>query len=462
MLQIKTPNFCVPEIEYTCFVVFTEWLGIEYEITTAEQDTILISSGNKTLQLNADFFVKASNNWLASESMPALPLKNYNLDELKAVLHNEIHICEIELPVLYGEAKITLAENTINCGIDILGGIFFMLSRYEEIVVKERDAHARFSAKSSVAYKENFLLRPLANEYLELLFALLSHLFHQLQRKKMRFKLYPTHDVDVPFTYLNMSFPTVMRRMIGDVLKRKSMKKAFQTYNCWYHVAKNELQYDPVYTFDFIMAESEKRNLKSAFYFLPSSSPEMPIKYPVSLPEMQSLLQSIDRCGHKIGIHGFYGTYLNKVAFKDDVLLLQNTLEMLDISQEIQGGRQHYLQWQNPDTFIVWENAGMKYDSTLSFADMPGFRCGTCYEYSVYDCIARKKLRLKERSLIAMECSVIAERYMNFGLTDKALAIFKNLKDKCKYYNGNFVLLFHNTEFVTEAQRQFYIKVLDC
>ena len=33
MLEIKIPNFCVSEIEYVCFVVFTEWLGIDYEIT---------------------------------------------------------------------------------------------------------------------------------------------------------------------------------------------------------------------------------------------------------------------------------------------------------------------------------------------------------------------------------------------------------------------------------------------
>ena len=462
MLKIQIPNFCVPEIEYTCFVVFTEWLGIDYEITTPERNTILISLGNNTLQLNTDFFTNASNNWLNKETMPCLPLKNYNLSKLKTVLHNEIHICDSRIPMLYGVPEIIVSENNIACGIDIFGSIFFMLSRYEEIVVKERDNHNRFSAKSSVAYKANFLFRPIVNEYLELLFALLNYLFPQLQRKKMHFKVCPTHDVDVPFAYLNVSYPAVVRRMFGDVLKRKSLKKAFQTYTNWYHVAKNELQYDPAYTFDFIIAESEKRNLKSAFYFLPSSSPEMVMQYPVTLPEMQMLLQSIDKRGHEIGIHGFYGTYLNKDAFKGDVLLLQNTLEALEIEQEVKGGRQHYLQWQNPETFNVWENAGIRYDSTLSFADMPGFRCGTCYEYSVYDCIARKKLNLKERPLIAMDCSVLADRYMDLGMTDQALQVFKDLKYHCKYYSGDFVLLFHNTEFITEEQRQFYIEVLDC
>lgn len=462
MLKITVPNFCVSEIKYTCFVVFSEWLGIEYVIQTLEQDFILISSNEKYLKLNADFFVKASNNWLASETMPDVPLKNYNLDELKAVLHNEIHICESEFPVLYGMPEITVFEDTIDCNIDVLGGIFFMISRYEEIVIKERDNHNRFSAKSSIAYKENFLFRPIVNEYVELLFALLQYLFPQVERKRMQFKTSPTHDVDVPFQYLNISIPRLVKHIGGDILKRKSMRLAFDTVGGWTTVKHGKVEDDPYYSFDFIMTESEKRGLKSAFYFLPSGSPEMLIKYPVSLPEMQSLLQIIDKRGHEIGIHGFYGTYLDDKAFKDDVFILKNVLQTLEISQQIHGGRQHYLQWQNPDTLNVWETSGMNYDSTLSFADMPGFRCGTCYEYSVYDCIVRKKLRLKERPLIAMECSVIAERYMNFGLTDKALAVFKNLKDKCKYYNGNFVLLFHNTEFITEAQRQFYIEVLDC
>ena len=462
MLKIKIPHFCVPEIEYTCDVVFSEWLGIDYEIMSAEQNTILISSGNNTLQLNAGFFVKASDNWFGKESMPCLPLKNYNVTELKTVLHTEIHICETELPVVYGMPEIMIAENSIDCGIDVLGSIFFMLSRYEEIVVKERDQHNRFSAKSSTAYKESFLFRPIVNEYVELLFALLHYLFPQLERKKMQFRISPTHDVDVPFRYLNVSVPRFIKYMGGDVLKRKSVLLAFDTLSRWNKVNNGKVEDDPYYTFDLIMSESEKRDLKSAFYFLPSSSPEMTIQYPVTLPHMQTLLQTIDKRGHEIGIHGFYGTYLNNKAFHDDVLLLQATFETLGIGQEIKGGRQHYLQWQNPETFVVWENTGMKYDSTLSFADMPGFRCGTCYEYSVYNCITRRKLKLKERPLIAMECSIIAERYMNLGLTDDALQVFKNLKVKCKYYNGNFVLLFHNTELVTEAQKQFYIEVLDC
>ncbi|UTC65429.1 hypothetical protein E4O00_04730 [Treponema sp. OMZ 788] len=461
MLKIKIPNFCTSEIEYTCYVVFTEWLEVEYELTHSEYKYILISYAEKQIKLNTDFFIKASSDWLGETSMPIFPLKRYDLSELKNTFSNELHICETEFPVLYGIPEIKFTENTIDCGVDILGCIFFMLSRYEEIVVKERDEHNRFSAKSSIAYKEEFLFRPIANEYLELLYALLKTLWPNLKRKERQFRISPTHDVDVPFLYLNAPISRIIKCMGGDILKRMSPKVALSTYKNWKKIKAGDSKADPAYTFDFIMSESEKRNLKSAFYFLPSSSPEMQIKYPVTISEMKTLLEDIDKRGHEIGIHGFYGTYLNKKAFSDDVVLLQNTCSSLGVKQKILGGRQHYLQWQNPDTFNVWESAGMEYDSTLSFADMPGFRCGTCYEYSVYDCIERKKLKLKEKPLIAMECSIIAERYMNLGLTDQALEVFKQLKDKCRFYKGNFVLLFHNTELVTDKQKEFYKTVLD-
>lgn len=104
----------------------------------------------------------------------------------------------------------------------------------------------------------------------------------------------------------------------------------------------------------------------------------------------------------------------------------------------------------------------MEYDSTLGFADFAGFRCGTCYEYSAYDCVGHKRLRLKERPLIAMECSVTEPCYMGLGWGEKALNIFKKLKDLCRYYKGNFIILFHNNSLITTVQKKLYKQVLDC
>ena len=59
------------------------------------------------------------------------------------------------------------------------------------------------------------------------------------------------------------------------------------------------------------------------------------------------------------------------------------------ICQDVWGGRQHYLRWEAPTTWRAWEEAGLDYDSTLTFADHAGFRCGVCFEYPVYDILLR-------------------------------------------------------------------------
>ena len=43
-----------------------------------------------------------------------------------------------------------------------------MLSRYEELITKDRDQHNRFPATASVAFKAGFLDRPIVSEYLEI------------------------------------------------------------------------------------------------------------------------------------------------------------------------------------------------------------------------------------------------------------------------------------------------------
>jgi hypothetical protein len=120
----------------------------------------------------------------------------------------------------------------------------------------------------------------------------------------------------------------------------------------------------------------------------------------------------------------------------------------------------HYLRWEHPTTLRAWADAGMAYDSTLSYADRPGFRCGTCFEYPAFDPVTQEVLSLHVRPLIAMECTVMAPRYMGLGNGDAALAKFVALKNTCRAVGGCFTLLWHNTQFDSQADRQIYQHVL--
>lgn len=69
-------------------------------------------------------------------------------------------------------------------------------------------------------------------------------------------------------------------------------------------------------------------------------------------------------------------------------------------------------------------------------------------------------LNVRVRPLIAMECTVMAPRYMGLGTGDAAHAKFSQLKDACCAVDGCFTLLWHNSQFETEAERGLYEAVL--
>lgn len=100
------------------------------------------------------------------------------------------------------------------------------------------------------------------------------------------------------------------------------------------------------------------------------------------------------------------------------------------------------------------------YRSSLSYADRAGFRCGTCFEYTAFNPLTQKQLSLKIRPLIAMECTIIAETYMNLAYSEKALSKFLKLKNNCRKVNGCFTLLWHNSHFTHKADFDMYNDIL--
>jgi len=157
--------------------------------------------------------------------------------------------------------------------------------------------------------------------------------------------------------------------------------------------------------------------------------------------------------------HPNYKPYQSLQQTKLEFKKLLKICEEEGIKQETWGGRQHYLRWKAPLTWRIWDEAGIDYDSTLSYADHAGFRCGICYEYPVYDILQRKQLKLTERPLIVMEDSVLGERYM--GLSGReALAYMQKLKKRCQKFNGDFILLWHNCSFNSPEMCEMYENIL--
>jgi len=69
-------------------------------------------------------------------------------------------------------------------------------------------------------------------------------------------------------------------------------------------------------------------------------------------------------------------------------------------------------------------------------------------------------LKVKQKPLIAMDCSIISNGYEGLGYTEKSLERFKLLKNRCKHFDGDFTLLWHNSFFGNKKSKAFYLKLI--
>ncbi len=473
MLIIRVPKTYTPERRYIIDVLMKYWLGVEYKLVPEEDSfTRITLGGSRKSLIMPDIFFNTDSELLKEDCMPAVPLTRIRWEE-KPV--NDLLVNKL-LPIIYGSNEPPLlakeekwhcrqpylwqADDTLYLGIDVFASAFFMLTRCEEHIIKERDPYGRFPMEASLAFREGFLLRPIINEYLEIFWHQLVSLWPGLQRKPRQFKTVLSHDVDYPFSQLGIDFSRLLLSCGADILKRRSPELALKRFNAWQAVNKGDYRQDFYYTFDRLMDISEKNNLKSAFYFMTAcTDPDHEQPYDISHPYLRRLLRDIADRDHEIGLHPSFGTYQDARQTKAEFHHLLKVCAGEGIRQDIWGGRQHFLRWQAATTWRNWSEAGLNYDSTLTFPEHAGFRCGTCFDYPVYDLKQRRGMSLMERPLIVMEESVIRQDLM--GLKGSDIFDFINcLKQTCRKYNGDFTLLWHNSTLVGEELWQLYENLL--
>ena len=344
---------------------------------------------------------------------------------------------------------------------DILGLTYWMLTRLEEIGRKDLDSHSRFPATSSHAFRYGYLERPIVDEWLIILGQVMQRIWPQVELKKHTFEMKVSHDVDGPARYAFQNLKGLIRTMGGDLIRRRDVRSALMGPWIWLNSKQEIHPRDPANTFDWLMEQSEKHGLNSAFYFICGrTDAAKDASYDPEMPQVRLLMRGIHSRGHEIGLHPSYNTFNNPEEIRKEAERLKNVCSEEGIRQQKWGGRMHFLRWDHSITLKAWADAGMAYDSTLSYADRPGFRCGTCFEYPAFDVSTNQALPLRIRPLVAMDCTVIAERYLGLGSTEAAFDKFNELKSKCRKVGGVFTLLWHNSFFHTQNDFRIYSRLL--
>lgn len=367
------------------------------------------------------------------QSMPSLPLQ------------------EIEgIPFLYGTPLIEKIDNTIICHADIIASTYFLISRYEEYLNpnSNRDPHGRYIGKQSVPAQAGFIHRPIVEEYGELLRNLLQQAGVPLLPIPQQINhIYLTHDIDSITNYRRI------RGLIGGILRRENittiLKSLFNIHN------------DPAYTFPWILNQDNQLPQATQIYFVKAARQASGLDRPAYNlvgKNFTHLKKEILTSSPKaiFGLHASYKSGNIPDIISDERKLLQYAIE----NQQITTSRHHYLRSLQPNDMEALIDARITDDYTMGYADIAGFRLGTCRAVRFINPATRKLTSLTLHPLTIMDCTLSEPHYMNLTYKE-ALSYSQILINETKQHNGDLCLLWHNTRFTNnDYHSQLYSQII--
>ena len=312
---------------------------------------------------------------------------------------------------------------------DELAEAFFHLARIEERGGR-RDEHGRFPASASA-------LDPL-DPPLERLRARLG--VEPPRWRGARFAVALTHDVDVPWRWTRIGVRGSAARLKRALLDRRrtpALREARALASVPLHRVRGT---DPNWSFERICELEASLGTRSTFFVLaghrhPADGPA-PDVYERLRPRVVETLRA---GGAEIGLHGSY------TAADDEAALAAEKVELERLAGPVRGHRYHYLRVDPHGNLAALPPLGLAYDTSLGFADAPGFRAGIAHPFRPWDTANDRPLDLVEIPLAVMDAS-FEERYL--GLSAKqAEPLILRLLDSAAERGGGFSILWHSDRF---------------
>lgn len=342
------------------------------------------------------------------------------------------------LPVLFGSDRIEQKDNCIILYADLIASTFYLITRYEELINNARDRHGRFPAHESYPGRVGMMHYPIVDEYAGFLRNLLG--IKTTQRKLQ--KIYLTHDVDTIAFYRHL-------RGFAGAVKRRHLSDAIH--------AQKSLSDDPAYTFPWLIENDSKINNAQQIYFLKAGLQNQNYDYPAYNllgQDAQQLLLLLEQNHISIGLHCSYASGNDSTLLIDEKQHLQQAL-----GKTIHQTRYHYLRSCSPDDFQTLNDIGIDQDFTMGFAQLAGFRLGTCRPVRWINPRTLTVTNLVLHHLTAMDCSL--SDYMKLDTNDSFIYV-RDLIRQAAYHCGEISLLWHNSIFPQQPeQKQLYLKILN-
>lgn len=316
---------------------------------------------------------------------------------------------------------------------DLFAMVFYLISRYEEYLPFDADAHGRFTAKQSIAYQYGFLHQPIINQWAIKLKELIEEKFNiRFLSPPSSFCYLPTYDIDMAWAYRHRNWKRTIGAYAQDVVFQRW---GFLSERFKVHLFKT---IDPFYTFDDINQWHTSSSYQPLFFFLLGDYG----KYDKNInPENEDFRQLIYQL-HKQYQTGIHPSYSSNISFHQ---LSKEIKRLEEITHErVQRSRQHFLKLHLPQTYQNLIKAGITADYSMGYAEDIGFRASIATPFPWYDLQKEEETKLIIYPFQIMD--VTLQQYLKLS-PDEALKYIKPIIQVTKEVNGTLLTLWHNSSF---------------
>ncbi len=409
MLLVYT-NKITPRLKYIFKHYFIRILQIPVSFTTKVEEFVAHSGPKISYSkapLGTEFFIR-SNDLLFEQGINDIEINVLKWDDVACFFPT-------------GE------KSTIP--FDIFAAGFYLISRYEEYLPHVQDEHERFPSQESIAFKNNFLEKPVIDIWAYKLLDLLKEYFPNYDYKTRKFKYISTFDVDNAYAYKNKGIVRTIGGFANDVFQLRLV-------NFWNRLLTVlNFRNDPFDTYNEILRIHKKYNIETLFFVSLGDYTTFDKNVSSSNSTYKSLLKSLADYV-KVGLHPSYFTLKDEGMLKKEKIRLEQI-----INTPVKFSRQHYLRFSMPETYHTLLDLDILEDHTMGYAKQVGFRASTCTPFYFYDLDFEIQTPLKVFPFAFMDGAL--KVHMDLSNEDSFATILK-LIDEVKNVNGTFISLLHN------------------
>lgn len=343
--------------------------------------------------------------------------------------------------------------------------VFGLLSRLEELGTLHKHTGQNWELCYAPLSRQRNVLTPVVDVLLRdwacqgLLRPLPSR--SPLWPKGKRFALCLTHDVD----HVSGNLAKERLRSLPTFREAPGREKLIVGLSTARTLALKTMLWKPAPDppLDIWLAEEEKHGFRSSLFFLASPLPaphwkdsfysyDDRVTFEGRRARLRDVMAEIANRGWDVGLHGASRSSESAALLASEKALVERASGTPVVST-----RQHHLFFDTRYTPHYQHMASIQADSTIGSNIAPGFRCGTCFPYFLFDLYTDRPLDVLEAPLVIQDVALFNQLDMDESL---ALAHCIELMEEVANVNGVLTVLWHNDVDQTSPRFRVYSELL--